>query len=70
MNIGNLWVIADDFSDVPWQGEVYTSSEEAVNRLEKSPEFKHLKKIMLLKDFMWQLKNGKPSPRINNLKFN
>lgn len=63
MNVGNLWVIVDDYSDYPWQGEVYTSQWNAVAGLEISPEFKHLKKIITLKDFMWQLKNGKPSPR-------
>jgi hypothetical protein len=61
---GDLWVVVHDFSEVPWNGRVYTSEDDA--QKDVSGPHSHLLYVLKLKDFMWQLKNGKPSPRKGN----
>lgn len=63
VNVGNLYVIAHPFSEIPWGGHVYTSFESAEIDLNKEKEHKKLLKVLKMRDFLWQLQHGKPSPR-------
>lgn len=59
-----LYVIVHDFSEDPWQGKVYSSLEEAQTALLSYDDHGHLLKILTLKDFFYQLRSKKLSPRV------
>jgi hypothetical protein len=60
----DYYVIAHDYSLVPWNGRLFTSLDEAKTFLDADETHGKLMYVLGLGDFMWQLSHNKPSPRV------
>lgn len=63
MYCNQLYVIAHEFSESPWDGIVFDDVNEAKYHLDRI-EYHNYLYVLTLKDFMWQLSNRQKSPRI------